>query len=195
SSGFGGIPPPPPLPSSGFGGVPPPPPPPPLPSSGFGGVPPPPPPPPGLPGAPPPPPPPSGFPGAPAPPMLAQFGNNTSTTGLSALVDSIPKPKGQVRRLQWKKLPQTILATSQFWMDVNKKVDTQINFTQLENCFKVNKENNNTTLPTKAKATTSLPCNRSIAINVFLKKFSLNDAHTFLQSLQDSKSNLNGECL
>ncbi|CAF0774445.1 unnamed protein product [Adineta steineri] len=211
SSGFGGIPPPPPLPSSGFGGVPPPPPPP-LPSSGFGGAPPPPPPPPGLPGAPPPPPPPpSGFPGAPAPPILAQFGNNTSTTGLSALVDSIPKPKGQVRRLQWKKLPQTILgmfdfvdtfpytyflsATSQFWMDVNKKVDAQINFTQLENCFKVNKENNNTTLPTKAKATTILPCNRSIAINVFLKKFHFNDAHTFLQSLQDSESNLNGECL
>jgi hypothetical protein len=52
------------------------------------------------------PPPPPGFPGA---PPLAQFGNKPTVAGLSALVDSIPKPKGKVRRLQWKKLPQTIL--------------------------------------------------------------------------------------
>jgi len=38
-------------------------------------------------------------------------------------------------------------------MDVNKKVDTQINFSELENCFKVNTENTNTTLATKPKAT------------------------------------------
>jgi len=38
-------------------------------------------------------------------------------------------------------------------MDVNKKVDTRINFSEIENCFKVNTENNNTTLPTKPKAT------------------------------------------
>lgn len=79
-----------------------PPPPPP-----FGGLPPPPPPPPPPFGGPPPPPPPGGLPppppsGAPLPP--------TSIAGLSALVDSIPKPKGQVRRLQWKKLPQAILS-------------------------------------------------------------------------------------
>jgi hypothetical protein len=153
-------------PPSGIGGPPPPPPP------GFQGgppPPPPPPPPPGFQGGPPPPPPP-GFPGAPPPPSLGQFGNKQSVGGLSALVDSIPKPTGKVRRLQWKKLPQTILsmfhcsftffshkcsllATSQFWIDVNKKVDSQINFSQLENCFKVSNENNNTTLPTKAKTT------------------------------------------
>ncbi len=46
-------------------------------------------------------------------------------------------------------------ATSQFWIDVNKKVDTQINFSELEECFKVKTENsNNTTVTTKAKATT-----------------------------------------
>ena len=43
-------------------------------------------------------------------------------------------------------------ATSEFWMDVNKKMDNQINFSELENCFKVNTENNNTNLPAKAKA-------------------------------------------
>jgi hypothetical protein len=98
-------------------------------------------------------------------------------------------------------------------MDVNKKVDAQVNFAQLEDCFKVNTENNNTALVTKAKTTTVsinyfvknvfiflthlqiLPCNRSIAINVFLKKFHFNDAQSFVQALQDSKSNLNSECL
>jgi hypothetical protein len=39
-------------------------------------------------------------------------------------------------------------------MDVNKKVDNQINFTQLEDCFKVNTETNNTTaLAAKSKVT------------------------------------------
>ncbi len=94
-------PPPPPLPadlhttSSGA----PPPPPPPFPNdmrTGSSAIPPPP----GFPGAPPLPP---GLPGA-------QFGNKLSVVGLSALLDSIPKPKGKVRRLQWKKLPQTILS-------------------------------------------------------------------------------------
>jgi hypothetical protein len=47
----------------------------------------------------------------------------------------------------------SLLATSQFWIDVNKKVDSEINFSQLENYFKVSNENNNTTLPTKAKPT------------------------------------------
>jgi hypothetical protein len=47
-----------------------------------------------------------------------------------------------------------VLATSQFWIDVNKKVDTQINFSELEDCFKVNTENNNTALAAKTKATT-----------------------------------------
>jgi hypothetical protein len=154
------VPPPPPLPAdlqTAPSGVPPPPPPP-LPADmqiGSSGIPPPPPPPPGFPGAPPP----------------VHFGNKPSVAGLSALVDSIPKPKGKVRRLQWKKLPQTILsmliyssffssyfllsATSQFWIDVNKKVNKQINFSELEDCFKVKTENNNTTaLAAKAKATT-----------------------------------------
>jgi len=44
-------------------------------------------------------------------------------------------------------------ATSQFWMDVNKKVDTQINFSQLEDFFQVNTENNNTTSAAKPIAT------------------------------------------
>jgi hypothetical protein len=38
-------------------------------------------------------------------------------------------------------------------MDVNKKVDNQINFSQVEDCFKVNTENNNATLAAKTKAT------------------------------------------
>jgi hypothetical protein len=83
-----------------------PPPPPPLPS-GTGGPPPPPPLPPSGTGRPPPPPLPPGFPGA---VPSAPFGTKPSIVGLSALVDSIPKPKGKVRRLQWKKLPQTILS-------------------------------------------------------------------------------------
>ncbi|CAF0934322.1 unnamed protein product [Rotaria sordida] len=192
------IPPPPPFPR---GLLPPPPPPlpgfsggpsPPLPPSFPGGLPPPPPPPlPDFSGRPPPPPP--GFLGR--PPPLGQFSGKAPVAGLSVLVDSIPKPKGKVRRLQWKKLPQTILATSQFWMDVNKKVDTQINFSQLENCFKVNNENSNILLQTKNKATNILSHNRSIAINVFLKKFNFTEVQSLVQSLQDSKSNLNNECL
>ena len=39
-----------------------------------------------------------------------------------------------------------------------------------------------------------LPCNRSIAINVFLKKFNFNDAQSFVRALRDSKSDLNAEC-
>ena len=102
-------PPPPPLPlplqaSEGFG-VPPPPPPPPPPPGNLG-MPPPPPPPPGNLGMPPPPP---GLPGS-AP--ILSFGAKPSLVGLSALLDSIPKPKGKVRRLQWKKLPQTVLSMS-----------------------------------------------------------------------------------
>ncbi|CAF0869958.1 unnamed protein product [Rotaria sordida] len=187
----GGLLPPPPPPLPGFSGGPSPP----LPPSFPGGLPPPPPPP--LPDfsgrPPPPPPPPPGFLGR--PPPLGQFSGKAPVAGLSVLVDSIPKPKGKVRRLQWKKLPQTILATSQFWMDVNKKVDTQINFSQLENCFKVNNENSNILLQTKNKATNILPHNRSIAINVFLKKFNFTELQSLVQSLQDSKSNLNNECL
>ncbi|CAF0749120.1 unnamed protein product [Rotaria sordida] len=185
----GGLLPPPPPPLPGFSGGPSPP----LPPSFPGGLPPPPPP--SLPdfsGRPPPPPPP-GFLGR--PPPLGQFSGKAPVAGLSVLVDSIPKPKGKVRRLQWKKLPQTILATSQFWMDVNKKVDTQINFSQLENCFKVNNENSNILLQTKNKATNILSHNRSIAINVFLKKFNFTEVQSLVQSLQDSKSNLNNECL
>ena len=147
---FGGLPPSPPA----FGGPPPPPP--------FGG-PPPPPPPGGLP-----PPPPGGLP--PPPPSGAPL-PSTSTAGLSALVDSIPKPKGQVRRLQWKKLPQAILSmfirslfdvstvfflgTSQFWSDVNKNIDSQINFSEFEEYFKVNvtatAEKKDTEAPKKKK--------------------------------------------
>ena len=117
-SSVGESPPPPPLPSAFQGG---PPPPPPLPPAFQGGPPPPPPPlPPGFQGGPPPPPPPpSGFPGAPPPPpglpgapQFGQFGSKPSVAGLSALVDGIPKPKGKLRRLQWKKLPQTILSMS-----------------------------------------------------------------------------------
>ncbi|CAF0938270.1 unnamed protein product [Rotaria sordida] len=187
----GGLLPPPPPPLPGFSGGPSPP----LPPSFPGGLPPPPPPP--LPDfsgrPPPPPPPPPGFLGR--PPPLGQFSGKAPVAGLSVLVDSIPKPKGKVRRLQWKKLPQTILATSQFWMDVNKKVDTQINFSQLENCFKVNNENSNILLQTKNKATNILSHNRSIAVNVFLKKFNFTEVQSLVQSLQDSKSNLNNECL
>lgn len=84
-----------PLPPPTSGGPPPPPP--------FGGPPPPPP-----FGGPPPPPPPGGLP--PPPPLGAPL-PSTSIAGLSALVDGIPKPKCQVRRLQWKKLPQAILST------------------------------------------------------------------------------------
>ncbi|CAF0789390.1 unnamed protein product [Rotaria sordida] len=183
----GGLLPPPPPPLPGFSGGPSPP----LPPSFPGGLPPPPPPPlPDFSGRPPPPP---GFLGR--PPPLGQFSGKAPVAGLSVLVDSIPKPKGKVRRLQWKKLPQTILATSQFWMDVNKKVDTQINFSQLENCFKVNNENSNILLQTKNKATNILSHNRSIAINVFLKKFNFTEVQSLVQSLQDSKSNLNNECL
>jgi hypothetical protein len=103
------VPPPPPLPADLQTA--PPPPPPPFPAdmqAGSSTIPPPPPPPPSSAGGPPPPPPPPG-----APP-LGQFGNKTSVVGLSALVDSIPKPKGKVRRLQWKKLPQTILSIFPF---------------------------------------------------------------------------------
>ncbi|CAF2466390.1 unnamed protein product [Rotaria sp. Silwood2] len=182
---------PPPAPPNISGGIPPPPPPP-LP--GFlGGPPPPPPLPPGFLGGPPPPPP--GFLGGPPPPPLGQFGDKPPAVGRSILVDSIPKPKGKMRRLQWKKLPQTILTTSQFWMDVNKNADTQIDFSQLEDCFKVNNETSNTVLQTKIKTINILPCNRSIAINVFLKKFNITELQPFIKSLQDSKSNLNGECL
>jgi hypothetical protein len=104
-------PPPPPLPADlqTAPSVVPPPPPPPFPTgmqAGSSTIPPPPPP--NSTGGPPPPPPPPGA------PSLGQFGNKTSTVGLSALVDSIPKPKGKVRRLQWKKLPQTILSTFYF---------------------------------------------------------------------------------
>ncbi|CAF4385405.1 unnamed protein product, partial [Rotaria sp. Silwood2] len=185
---------PPPAPPNISGGIPPPPPPPP---PGFlGGPPPPPPLPPGFLGGPPPPPPlPPGFLGGPPPPPLGQFGDKPPAVGRSILVDSIPKPKGKMRRLQWKKLPQTILTTSQFWMDVNKNADTQIDFSQLEDCFKVNNETSNTVLQTKIKTINILPCNRSIAINVFLKKFNITELQPFIKSLQDSKSNLNGECL
>jgi hypothetical protein len=137
----------PPPPPSGTGGPPPPPggpppPPPPL------GVPPPPPPPPPL-GGPPPPPPPPGLPGV-APSAL--FDAKPSIVGLSALVDSIPKPKGKVRRLQWKKLPQTILSMliySSFlislffqllvnfgWMSTKKLILTLI-FSNLKNVLKI----------------------------------------------------------
>ncbi|CAF0948549.1 unnamed protein product [Rotaria sp. Silwood1] len=186
------VPPPPPPPLPGFLGGSPPPPPPPPPLPGFlGGSPPQP----GFLGGPPPPPPPPGFPGGLPPSTLEQSGGKPSVAGLSNLVDSIPKPKGKVRRLQWKKLPQTIITTSKFWMDVNKKVDTQIDFSQLEDCFKVGNESSNTPMQTKTKTTNILPCNRSIAINVFLKKFKVTELQSFVQSLQDSKSNLNGECL
>jgi hypothetical protein len=105
-AGSSAIPPPPPPPPGGFGI-------PPAPPGGPGGPPPPPPPPPPLPGGsggPPPPPPLPGGPGGLPPPPPGQFGNIGSIAGLSALVDSIPKPKGKLRRLQWKKLPQTILS-------------------------------------------------------------------------------------
>jgi len=52
------------------------------------------------------------------------------------------------------------LDTSPFWLDVNKKVDNQIDFSTLEDCFKVANESNNTdsdntgTIPTKSKPTT-----------------------------------------
>ena len=92
----------PPPPMNGLGGPPPPPPPPPFPTelqtNSSGMAPPPPPPLPSGPGGPPPP-----------PPAPGQMLVKPSTVGLSVLVDSIPKPKGKLRRLQWKKLPQTIL--------------------------------------------------------------------------------------
>ncbi|CAF1232895.1 unnamed protein product [Adineta ricciae] len=191
------IPPPPPLPS-GLGGTPPPPPPP-LPS-GLGGTPPPPPPPlpSGLGGTPPPPPPPPGVAGAPMPPAPGGLNFEMGLAGLSALVDNIPKPKNQLRRLQWKKLPTTILTTSQFWKDVNKTLDNNIDFTQLEDFFQVKKEkSNNGTLSTKAKPTAVqiLSHNRSIGINVFLKKFNFTTAKSFSESLRDFQSDLNSECL
>ncbi|CAF0997782.1 unnamed protein product [Rotaria magnacalcarata] len=131
--------------------------------------PPPPPPPPNfLGGGPPPPPPPPGFLGMASPPSLGQLAGNSSVTGLSVLVDSIPKPKGKLRRLQWKKLAHTILVRS---------------------------ENSNTPVTTKAKTTTILSCNRSIAINVFLKKFNFTEIQSFVNVLRDSTSNLNSECL
>ena len=68
-----------------------------------------PPPPPPLGGPPPPPPPPGG---PPPPPLSGAPFPAASIVGLSALVDSVPKPKGKVRRIQWTKLPQTILSTS-----------------------------------------------------------------------------------
>ncbi|CAF1967434.1 unnamed protein product [Rotaria magnacalcarata] len=158
--------------------------------------PPPPPPPPNfLGGGPPAPPPPPGFLGMASPPSLGQLAGNSSVTGLSVLVDSIPKPKGKLRRLQWKKLAHTILATSSFWMDVNRKVDNHIDFSQLEDFFKVRSENSNTPVTTKAKTTTILSCNRSIAINVFLKKFNFTEIQSFVNVLRDSTSNLNSECL
>ncbi|CAF3576102.1 unnamed protein product [Rotaria socialis] len=175
-------PPPPPPPPNFLGGAPPPPPPPP--PNFLGGGPP-----------PPPPPPPPGFLGMASPPPLGQLAGNSSITGLSVLVDSIPKPKGKLRRLQWKKLAHTILTSSSFWMDVNTKVDSHINFSQLEDFFKASSENSNTPVTTKAKTTTILSCNRSIAINVFLKKFSFTDIPSFVKVLQDSTSNLNSECL
>ncbi|CAF4543106.1 unnamed protein product, partial [Rotaria magnacalcarata] len=158
--------------------------------------PPPPPPPPNfLGGGPPPPPPPPGFLGMASPPSLGQLAGNSSVTGLSVLVDSIPKPKGKLRRLQWKKLAHTILATSSFWMDVNRNVDNHIDFSQLEDFFTVRSENSNTPVTTKAKTTTILSCNRSIAINVFLKKFNFTEIQSFVNVLRDSTSNLNSECL
>lgn len=91
-----------PPPMNGPGGPPPPPPPPPFPvelqTNWSCMAPPPPPPLPSGPGGPPPP-----------PPAPGQMSVKPSTVGLSVLVDSIPKPKGKLRRLQWKKLPQTIL--------------------------------------------------------------------------------------
>ena len=59
-------------------------------------------------GVPPPPPPPPNFSG-----LSGSAGpgeDKKSTAAWSALVNSIPKPKNKLRRLQWKKLPQTILS-------------------------------------------------------------------------------------
>lgn len=106
-----GIPPPPPPLFPTMSGGPPPPPPFPM-----GAGPPPPPPFPTMSGGPPPPPPPpfqtapGGPPPPPSAPGFAMGPPKTTIVGLSALVDSIPKPKNKLRRLQWKKLPQTILS-------------------------------------------------------------------------------------
>ena len=48
-----------------------------------------------------------------------------------------------------------VSATSQFWKDVNKTMDNNIDFTQLEDFFQVKKEKSiNGTLSTKTKSTT-----------------------------------------
>ena len=154
-----------------------------------------PPPPPPPPGGPPPPPPPPG--GPPPPPPLGGPLPSASIAGLSVLVDSVPKPKGKLRRLQWTKLPPTILSTfvkflfhlcslfdldtSQFWLDVNQNSDTQINFSELEEYFKVveaaKPKEENIEATKKQKPTVKFPICLNLVISNDLQRFYLRNDH------------------
>ena len=111
--------------------APPPPPPPAMP-----GVPPPPP---AVPGAPPPPPPPGGVP--PPPPPLLNGATPVRTTPVVKLPQQMtPKPQGQVRRLQWSKIPeQKIVEGSNIWSKIGKQSNKfiSLDFNELEESFKV----------------------------------------------------------
>ncbi|CAF1184272.1 unnamed protein product [Didymodactylos carnosus] len=121
------------------------------------------------------------------------------SSGISKLLDSIPRPEGKVRRLPWKKLQQTILSKSNFWSDINDCDDVKIDFKLIEKYFEIDDSNDSKQNDKTDKIVSShiqiLPCTRSINIDVFLKKFNI-DFDEIVQAIccYDTKST-NVECL
>ncbi|CAF0991766.1 unnamed protein product, partial [Didymodactylos carnosus] len=91
------------------------------------------------------------------------------SSGISKLLDSIPRPEGKVRRLPWKKLQQTILSKSNFWSDINDCDDVKIDFKLIEKYFEIDDSNDSKQCDKIDKIVSShiqiLPCTRSINID------------------------------
>ncbi|CAF0768302.1 unnamed protein product, partial [Didymodactylos carnosus] len=141
----------------------------------------------------------------PPPPPPAAFGVSKTSKPLrptSKLLDSVPKPVRKTRRLQWKKLPQSIINTSKFWKDINNE-DVNIDYNVIEKHFGIDeseaKNNHNEKLKkvTDRQQTQILNYNRSININVFLKRFNidLNNLVKFIYHYDPTSKIFDVECL